>query len=421
MFYGWRVLAAAFAVLFLIQGSRAIVGVTFKPIIDEFLWHRGSVSLAVFLNMTVFALMLPLAGKCYDRYGARRVIFASGILVAAGFTGVTLVKTLPGFLFFYGIVAAIGFGGTSIPLFAALIGRWFDTHRGFAISMALAGGSIGHFVVVLFSTYAVIGYNWRSAFLVCGILIFLVSTSMAGLVIRNRPGDIGLAPYRGKKTALPATGAPPHTEATNAENLSLREAMRTSSFWLFTMVMFICGGGDYLVLTHLVPMVTDVGIPASSAGRMLAWFGLASFAGVLVAGWMADRLGNKIPIVGTFIFRGLLFLLVLRHQDPLSFYIFALGFGFTHLITAPITTTLIARLYGFASMGVISGLITTIHHVGGGLWAWWGGVAFDLTGSYYTVLLAYAAASFTAAACGMLIRDRHHFRPFSSRRHRKNA
>ncbi|MCF8095737.1 MAG: MFS transporter, partial [Desulfobacteraceae bacterium] len=408
-FYGWLVLASAFAILFLVQGSRAIIGVTFKPIIDEFAWSREPISLAVFLNMTVFALAMPLAGRYYDRYGARLVIFLSSLLIAIGFIGLTLIDSLPGFLFFYGILTAIGFGGTSVPLFAAVISHWFDSHRGFAVSLALAGGCIGHYFVVLASTHAVVLYSWRTAFLICGILIFLVGGVMAVLVIRNRPSDMGLFPYRRKESPRDGDEKTPIHPTEKTAGLSLAEAMKTRSFWLFTTVMFVCGGGDFLVLTHLVPMVTDFGIPARTAGDMLAWFGLLSFVGVLAAGRAIDLIGNKIPIVVTFLFRFFLFVMVLKYQTVVSFYIFALGFGFTQLITAPITTTLLVKLYGFPHIGFTSGFITTIHHFGGGLWVWWAGIIFDHTGDYRATLLAYAAAAMLASMCGLLIREKRHY------------
>jgi len=158
--------------------------------------------------------------------------------------------------------------------------------------------------------------------------------------------------------------------------------MQTRSFWFFLLVMFVCGSGDFLVTTHLIPCATDYGISATTAANMLAWSALLSLAGILIAGPASDLFGNKAPVALTFTLRFLLFWLILKYQNILSFYIFSLIFGFTLLITAPIATTLIGRLYGFSHLGLISGFITTIHHLGGGFWAYMGGLLFDKTGSY---------------------------------------
>ena len=152
--------------------------------------------------------------------------------------------------------------------------------------------------------------------------------------------------------------------------------MRTGSFWLFTVAMFVCGAGDFLLTTHLVAMATDYGVSTSTAVSMLAWFGLLSLGGILLAGPASDLIGNKIPIAVTFALRVAVFALVVRYQTAWAFWVLALGFGFTFLVTAPLATTLMGRLYGFASIGLLSGFVTTVHHLGGGVWAFLGGVVY---------------------------------------------
>jgi predicted MFS family arabinose efflux permease len=172
--------------------------------------------------------------------------------------------------------------------------------------------------------------------------------------------------------------------------------------------MLVCGSGDFMVTTHLVPLVTDHGISTTTGGHMLAWFGLLSLGGILVAGPASDLIGDKIPIALTFVLRVFLFLLILKYQGLVSFYVFSLAFGFTFLVTAPLTPTLAGRLYGFSHVGVISGFITTIHHFGGGLWAYFAGVIFDHTGNYELVFVLSAIMAFTAAVCALLIKEVRH-------------
>jgi len=187
--------------------------------------------------------------------------------------------------------------------------------------------------------------------------------------------------------------------------------MHTRSFWLFLIVMFICGSGDFLVSTHLIPFLTDHGVSSITAGNMFAWFGLMSLAGILAAGPVSDLIGNKIPIVFTFVLRFLLFLLILKYQNLGSFYGFALAFGFTVLITAPLTPTLIGRLYGFTHLGLMAGFITTVHHLGGGFWAYLGGVVFDQTGSYRLAFILSAIMAIVAVLCTLFIVERRHLPP----------
>ena len=410
LFYGWYILASCFVILFFNSGARFSIGVMFKPMIAEFGWNRASFSLAFFLNMTVYALSLTLVGRFYDRYGPKWVIIISTVFLSAGYMSISVVDSLWKFLIYYGILSAVGLGGTSVPLIAALTSKWFEKGRGLAISLALSGSSLGHFVLVPLFTIMVLRYGWRISYLSIGLIMLVVNITLALVVIKGDPDDLGQRPFGYKNGGKVDEKKPQSLSGENPRDLSLREAMRTYSFWLFLIVMFICGSGDFLVTTHLIPLVTDYGISPTTAGSMLAWYGFMSLPGILVAGPASDLIGNKIPITLTFVLRFFLFLLVLKYQNLVSFYIFALAFGFTHLITAPLTPTLMGKLYGFSHVGLLSGFITTIHHLGGGFWAYAGGLIFDRTGSYQLAFILSAIMALVAVFSSIFIKERRHGR-----------
>jgi MFS family permease len=407
LFYGWYIVASAFVILFFNAGARFSFGVMFKPMIADFGWSRGSLSLVFFLNMALYAFSLIVAGRLYDRYGPKWVICISTILLSTGFMLTAFIHSLWQFFVFYGVVAAMGLGGPSVSLMAAITSKWFEKLRGLAISIALTGSSLGQFVLVPLITIITLRHGWRVSYLSIGLVMLVVNIILAVLVMRGDPDDLGRRPfgYRGKK----GDGADKHGASDKGlRDLGLRDAMHTRSLWLFSIVMFVCGSGDFLVATHLIPLVTDYGISPVTAGSMLAWFGLMSLAGLLIAGPVSDLIGNKIPIALTFLLRFFLFLLVLRYQTLGSFYVFALLFGFTLLITAPLTATLMGRLYGFSHVGLITGFITTIHHVGGGLWAYMGGLIFDLTGSYQLAFVLSAIMALVAFFSSIFIIEKRH-------------
>jgi predicted MFS family arabinose efflux permease len=103
-----------------------------------------------------------------------------------------------------------------------------------------------------------------------------------------------------------------------------------------------------------------------------------------------------------------LFIMILKYQTLIAFYVFALAFGFTFLITAPLTATLAGRMYGFTHVGLFAGFITTIHHFGGGFWAYMGGVIFDRTGSYRLIFILSAILAAIALLCTVFIREERH-------------
>ena len=220
---------------------------------------------------------------------------------------------------------------------------------------------------------------------------------------------MGLSPY-GRPTTVSSESSPPvaDRQTPGRVDAQLTQAAHTSSFWFYLVLMMVCGGGDFLFLTHLIPMVTDYGVSPSVAGHMLGWAGLMSLAGVLITGPVTDRIGNKIPLIITFALRAGIFILILRYQSILAFYLFALSFGFTMLITAPITTTLLGKLYGFTHVGIITGFITTMHHLSGGVWAYLGGMTFDRTGNYQGVFFFSALLAVVALLCALGIKEKYH-------------
>ena len=139
-----------------------------------------------------------------------------------------------------------------------------------------------------------------------------------------------------------------------------------------------------------------------------------SLLGVLTAGPASDLIGNKIPMAIAFLIRFGAFLLILTHQDAASFYLFSILFGLTYLVTGPLATTLLGRLYGFSHIGLLSGFATTVHHIGGGFWAYLGGLILDQTGSYRLAFICSAVLALMAIVCCILIREKRHFHQFNS-------
>jgi MFS family permease len=423
IFYGWYVLAASFALLFVNAGAIFIFGLLVKPMQTEFGWSRGAVSSASFLNMAVYALAILVTGKLYDRWGPKWVITGSALLVGLGFGLMATVHSLWAFLLWYGVVAAAGFGGTSTPLFGSLMGRWFEKRRGLAVSLALAGTPLGQFVLLPVVSNAITVSGWRTVSLWIAGVTILCNLALTFAIIRGDPDQLGLRPYGSddgprpqdtdseRPLVTPESPAPPALP----EDLSLQEAMRTRSLWLFTLTMFICGAGDFLVLNHLVAMVTDHGLAEAVGASMLAWCGLLGLAGILLAGPALDRWGNRRPVALTFALRIVLFALLLTKKDTVLFWVYALGMGFTLPITAPVLPTLVGKLYGLRHLGFICGSITLVHMLGGGVWSFLAGVIFDHTGNYDLALLISAIASAVALVCMLLVREERHLLPASDR------
>jgi predicted MFS family arabinose efflux permease len=401
IFFGWYVVAAAFVILFFNSGARFSFGVMFKPMIADFGWNRGLLSSAFFLNMVVFAISLTVVGRFYDRYGPKWVIILSSVFLSIGYMSTAFINSFWQFFLFYGLLSAIGMGGTSVTLMAAIASKWFRKRRGLAISLALSGSCMGQFVLVPVFTQIVIRHGWRISYFSVGLIMLVINIILALSVMKSDPANPDTLPEDHN-----------HSSVSEPQNdLGLKQAMSTYSFWLFLIAMFICGSGDFFVVTHLIPFVTDAGFSATTAGNMLAGFGLMSLVGMLLAGPASDLIGNKIPIAITFLVRIVIFILILKFQNRTAFYIFALAFGSTFIVTAPLNPSLVGRLYGFSHVGLISGFIGTIHHLGGGLWAYFAGLSFDATGNYRSAFILSAMMALIAFVSSIFIKEKKQHAP----------
>lgn len=407
-FYGWYIVTASFVILFFNGGARYAFGVMLKPIVAEFGWSRGLVSAVFSLNMIIFALSLLVVGKVYDRYGPKWLIIISTLFISAGFVLTSFMHSLTQFFFSYGLLAALGVAGTAVPLLGTITSKWFDKWRGLAIGLSMSGNSIGQLALVPVLSFLAVRYGWRSAYGYIGLIMLAVNVPLALFVIKGDPDHLGIKPF-GWKEKDQKYGAPHlQTSSPKTEGLNLKQAMGTRSYWLFGVVMFICGGGDYFAVTHLIAMATDQGISTLTAGNMLAWYGGMSLIGVLIAAPTADWIGNRTPITGTFVIRCFLYLILFHYKTEVAFYVFAFGFGFTHLITGPLIPMLSIKLYGSTHLGLLTGSFNTIHFVGAATWPLLAGILFDKTGNYQLALALSAIAAAVAVLCSFFIVEKRH-------------
>ena len=408
-YYGWAILIASFFMLSINSASQFAIGVMFKPILLDLGWNRAEISLGVLINMSMLAFSMLIVGKAYDRFGPKWVIVVCATFLAAGFIGVSRMATLVEFYFYYGFLCGIGFSGTTALIFTALLSKWFNKGRGLAIAVGLSGGQLGQFFLIPWITSEVIQNGWKPTYFAIGLIIWLVNVVLAFGIVKGDPQALGQALPDNRLVDAPASRKASEVIAETESDFGFRDAAKTASFWIYVGVMLVCGAGDFFVTTHLVAFVTDFGLPQESAGKMLAWLGLMGLLGALFAGAISDYFGNKALITGTFIIRALLFVLLLQVQNEVTFYIFSLGFGFTLMITAVLTVTLIGKLYGFTHIGTLTAFVTTIHHLAGGLLVYGGGLTFDFTNSYSAVFVLYAGLSVLAVMACIFIKEKKHY------------
>src|SRR5690242_3940285 len=199
--------------------------------------------------------------------------------------------------------------------------------------------------------------------------------------------------------ALPG---PSLTRSTGAAR-SRGEAARTGHFWLLLAIYAICGLDDFFVTTHVAAFAQDRGLGILAAGNLLALMGLTGLAGVIASGFTSDRLGPVWPTAAAFAARVVVFGWIAIDQSPISIAVFALVFGATFLVTAPLTVVFVRESFGTRNLGALTGLITMVHQIFGGLGAYAGAAIFDATGTYDAAFVLMLVSAVVALALTLLL------------------
>ncbi len=379
------ILATGFLALFIGGGARFAVGLRLKPIVDDFSWGRSELGLAVALFQIVSATAMLAAGHLADHTNPRLVL-GGGLLISGIGIGLMSAITAPWHpLALYGVVYALGNGAASMIPVGVMVTRAFPKRAGLANALAMSGMSVGQLVVIAIMAAVLAAVSWQSVYLLLGAAHLI----LVPLLFAATP----------KSSSTQAKAARP------TGGIGIMEAARTRRFWLLLAIYAICGFDDFFVTTHVVAFAQDRGVDAFLAGNLLALMGLTGLIGVIIAGAFSDRSGPLWPTALAFAARVAAFALLMVDQSAVSVAVFALVFGATFLVTAPLTVVFVAESFGTRHLGALTGLVTMVHQIFGGIGAYLGAAVFDATGKYNAAFMTMLAASLVAAQLTLLLRQ----------------
>jgi predicted MFS family arabinose efflux permease len=368
------ILAAGFFVLFIGGGARFGIGLTLKPMVEDLGWGRSTLGGAVALFMVISAVGMFIAGRMADRANPRLVIGAGLAFSGVGIGLMSLVDAPWQVVVLYGIIFAIGQGAASVAPVGVMVTRAFPGRAGLANAVAMSGMCAGQLVMIAGLTAVLANTGWRSVYLWLGI-VHAIALPIALFAMRPDASK--------QDSALNA----------NVDGVSFREAISSRRFLVLLAIYAICGFDDFFVSTHVVAFAQDQGIDTWLSGNLLALMGLTGFIGVIAGGLWSDRSGPAWPAIASFALRIAAFGLVMIDRSVASVAIFALVFGSTFLVTAPLTVIFVRDAFGNRHIGGLTGLITMVHHICGGFGAWLGAALFDRDGTYDTAFAAMLAAT----------------------------
>ena len=403
--YAWVVLAITFLVLLASAATRATPGVLIVPLEKEFGWSRTTISFAISVSLLLYGLIGPFAAGFVNRYGPRRVMAASTLLIGLGALATVWMRHPWQLVALWGVVVGCGTGIIAIVLGASIVQRWFQTNRGLALGMLTASSATGQLVFLPLLARIVVSSGWRTAVTTIAVVVICI-VPVVLIWMRDRPQDKGLVPLGG--IADESVNAQPAANPFVAAVSALRMASRSRVFWVLAGTFFVCGAStNGLVGTHLIPACMDHGIPEVQAAGLLAMMGIFDLIGTTGSGWLSDRYDNRLLLFMYYGLRGLS-LLYLPYgfvSEGHGLSIFAVFYGLDWIATVPPTVALARQEFGAQNVGLVFGWILAAHQVGAATAATVAGLIRTDQGSYDHAFMI-AGALCLAAAMAVLFSGR---------------
>lgn len=362
---GWVILAFGGLVAFVALGMRHSFGLFLAPVTQELpSVSREAFGFAIALQNLMWGLGQPFAGMIADRFGSGRVIFGGGLLYAGGLALAAMSTGPLGLNVSLGLMVGLGLSCTSFAVVLGAVGRHFaPDRRSTALGIASAGGSIGIFCSVPITLGLITNLGWVGAFL-----------GLAGIATIMCMAAPQLA------------GRAPEGVAGQSLTTALKEAVTHSGFLMLVLGFFVCGFQLAFIATHLPAYLVDQRLDLWVGGVALAVIGAANIAGTLTCGALGDRYSKKRILSLLYLTRAAATAwFVLSPITPATTIIFCAVMGLTWLGTVPLTTGIVAQIFGPHYLATLVGIVFLLHQVGSFLGAWMGGFAFERTGSYDVV------------------------------------
>jgi MFS family permease len=377
----WLLLAASF-ITFTVSGAcMQSYTVFLVAFIEEFRWSRAESSLAYSTSQFITGMTSPLVGVLVDRLGPARLVLIGGVVLALGLFASSFVDALWQLVLLYGVLMTLGANCLGLVVFVPLLSRLFVRNRGMAVAIVQSANGFARAFSAPLAQVLIAGLGWRGAYLAQAGFMAAAVVPLAAL-------------FRGAASARPAA-----TQAAATASWTLKRAIRTPHFWLLFLVYVFTGLGSFLVALHQLAFAVTVGFDRLYAAWVLGLGAFLSLPGVIVTGWLSDRIGRELAGVityGTSIFGVVCAMFITSPEQHLLLWLHACFFGLTWGARGPSITAKTADLFPGPQLGTILGAITMGTGVGSALGSWLAGFTFDVTGSYRVAF----ALSILFYACG---------------------
>jgi MFS family permease len=382
----WVVIVSAGSIMALAVGLRHAMGLYLAPISADLGIGREAFALGMGLMNLMWGLAAPFAGAIADRHGTGRVAVAGALCYAAGFCVMTFEGS-GGQLLVGGALIGVGLSGTAYTVILGPVGRAAASEqRSSALGLASVGGSVGQLAALPLVYLTLDRFGWQASLLVVAAGMLLIVPMAAGIAGRGEACEENERQTLGE---------------------AFEEACRSRSFWLLNTGFFVCGFQLAFVGVHLPAYLDDRGFEPWLAAAALTVISLCNILGSYVCGVLGGRHPKKDVLTGIYLARSVVFLAFLALPTSVSSVLaFSAAMGFLWLGTVPLTSGLVAHLFGTRYMSMLFGFVFLGHQIGGFLGAWMAGSVHDRTGSYDAIWWICVVLGVAAAALHWPIAER---------------
>jgi MFS family permease len=386
-YYGWRVVLAA--CLGVMAGFGSLFVYTFtvfvKPLSAQFGWNRESVSLGFGLAAITLGVVSPLLGRWIDRFGPRRIILPCMTVYCIAIISLAFLRSELWQFYLTCIVLGLVGNGAAHLAYSRSISSWFEKRLGTALAFVMVGAGLGALILPVVAQSIISRSGWRAAYLSLGCLALLLGLPLSWRYIVER-GEV-----RHEVAPVAYSGQ------------TWQQGLRSYAFWIIVAILFVSSISMNGAITQLSALLTDRGITPGDAALCASMIGGSSVLGRIGVGWLLDRFfGARVALVVNLITAAGIFLLAHASSFPagcLAAALIGIGAGGE----AAITPYLLTRYFGIRSFSTLYGLTWTFYAAAGAIGPVILGRAFDLTGSYTSLLVVLAVALALAAAMNLFL------------------
>lgn len=398
---GWLVVGGCFAGVLM---GPALVASTFSvffaALLESMPWSRAGIAFAYSLYIIVYGLSGLAVGRWYETLGPKKVFLGGAALIALGGALLSLVQEVWQFCLLYGALG-ISAGMTGAVPVTVLVSRWFVDNRGLALGVATSG-TAGALVFSPLAHSLITHLGWRQAYLLLGVCAGFILFGIILATVRDAPE--GGTARSGKAADQPTTAAQAALRQA-ASGFTIREALDTRSFWLLAGSGFLFLGVVAAVFAHVVPLALDRGLAKGLAALSLGVIVGMGPVGKVGMGYLADHSEARKVLLGTFLLQGLAILVVVWGEGAVPFWTFVILFSIGQGGALTLAPLVLGHLFGSSALGSLMGTYWLIATAGSLVGPPLAGILRDATGTYFLVLVLFAAALFCAAFLVGLMRN----------------